>query len=719
MFSPSDLELILWTAERFGTLGRRELAQTICENLPWKAPNGQLRVQACLPLLEELEAAGMIRLAPKRKRAERGPDRPRAQALLQNEITATLRQLHPVRVEPVPADERAVWNATVAQEHPLGFRQAFGAHQRYWIRGEFGGQPVILGALLFAAAAKDVAVRDAWLGWTRPQQQRFRQRIVANSRFLILPGVRVPHLASHALSLALRRLPRDWRERYGYEPVVVETFVSPPWRGTCYRAANWVHLGQSTGRGRQDRAYAAGGTVREVFVYPLVPNWREALVAEPSSSVPEAAATWQPTAPGTPAGGGKPVLTAEQTLNEMTEARIKQRYEMVRPFLDEKQRRLLAGAEAIAYGSGGLRRVAALLGMGKDTVGRGMHELRHPEAVEIEGVRSKGGGRKPTVETDPELLADLDRLISPTTRGHPESALRWTCKSTRKLAEELNALSEGRSVGEHLVRGLLHQLGYSLQAPRKTLEGKQHPDRDAQFEHINATVEYYQQQGQPVISVDTKKKELVGDFKNVGREWQPEGQPERVRTHDFQIKDLGKVSPYGIYDLARNEGWVNVGTDHDTATFAVASIRGWWQTTGRGAYPKATHLLITADGGGSNSARSRLWKVELQTLADETGLSLAVSHFPPATSKWNKVEHRLFAHITQNWRGRALESHEVIVNLIANTTTATGLKVRCQLDTTPYPTGVSVSDAELATVQIERSTFHGEWNYVIRPHSTS
>ena len=710
--------MIRWTAERFPTLSRWELAQTVCENLPWTAPNGQLRIYACLPLLEQFESAGMIRLAPKRARAASRQGRPRAQALANKEIVATLSELQPVRVDPVPPDERAVWDATMAQEHPLGFQRAFGAHQRYWIRGEFAGQPVVLGALLFAAAAKDVAVRDAWLGWTRPQQQRFRQRIVANSRFLILPGVRVPHLASHCLALALHRLPRDWRERYGYEPVVVETFVSPPWRGTCYRAANWVHLGQSTGRGRQDRNYAAGGTVREVFAYPLVSNWREALVADPSP-VPEAAVTRPPTTQRAPDERGESVLTAEQTLNEMTEARIKQRYEMVAPFLDEKQRRLLAGAEAIAYGSGGLRRVASLLGLAKDTVGRGMHELRHPETVETERVRSRGGGRKATIDTDPELLADLDRLISPTTRGHPESALRWTCKSTRKLAGELNAFKEGRSVSEHLVRDLLHQLGYSLQAPRKMREGTQHPDRNAQFEHINATIEFYQQQQQPVISVDTKKRELVGDFKNVGREWQPEGQPEVVRTHDFVIPELGKVSPYGVYDLARNEAWVNVGTDHDTAAFAVASIRGWWQSMGHSAYPEATHLLITADGGGSNSARSRLWKVELQRLADETGLSLAVCNFPPATSKWNKIEHRLFSHITQNWRGRPLENHEVIVNLIGTTTTATGLKVHCQLDTTDYPTGLSVSDAELAGIQIERCIFHGEWNYVIRPHPSS
>ena len=724
MFSPADLDLIRWTAERFPSLSRRELAQTICENLPWKAPNGQLRVHECLPLLEQLGTAGMLVLPVKRGRTVSRSAGLRAEPLATNEIVATLAELQPVTVEPVSSDEQAVWDATMAQQHPLGFRRAFGAHQRYWLRGEYRGRSVLLGALLFAAPAKDVAVRDAWLGWSRPQQQRFRQRVVANSRFLILDGVRVPHLASHALALVVRRLRRDWGERFGYEPVVAETFVSPPWRGTCYRAANWVHLGQTTGRGRQDRQYAAGGTVRDVFVYPLVRDWQQALVAEssiPASETPVAPLRIDRQSRRRPVRdeGGDTMLTAEQALNEMTEQRIKRRYEMVAPFLDEKQRRLLAGAEAIAYGSGGLRRIASLLGLAKDTVGRGMQELRHPETVEPERIRSKGGGRKQTTEADPELLGDLDRLISPTTRGHPESALRWTCKSTRKLAEELNAMKAGRSVSHALVGDLLHNLGYSLQDQRKMRESGQHLDRDAQFQHINATVEYCQQQGQPVISVDIKKIELVGKFKNAGCEWVPEGYPEAVRVYDFGIKELGKVNPYGVHDLGRNEGWVNIGTDHDTATFAVASIRGWWQSMGRPAYPKAGHLLITADGGGSNNSRCRLWKVELQKLADELGLSVAVCHFPPGTSKWNNIEHRLFSQITQNWRGRSLESHDIIVNLIANTTTTAGLKVQCQLDTTPYPTGVPVSAADLQAVQMERCAFHGEWNYVIRPRNPS
>ena len=395
-----------------------ELALAICENLPWKAPNGQLRVHGCLELLEQLDADGMVQLPVKRARRPYRPARLQAEALPELQIAAHLGEVRSVTVEPVSPEEQAVWDATVNQHHALGFRRAFGVQERYWIYGQCSDQRVILGAFLF-------------------------------------------------------------------------------------------------------------------------------------------------------------------------------------------------------------------------------------------------------------------------------------------------------SVSDFVVRTLLHEMGYSLQANRKTLEGAGHPDRDAQFQYINATVQDYQQRSQPVISVDTKKKELVGDFKSAGREWQVKGHPEEVRVHDFVVPELGKVTPYGVYDPARNEGWVNVGTDHDTAAFSVASIRGWWQNMGHSAYPNATELLITADGGGSNSSRSRLWKVELQKLADDIGLQIRVCHFPPGTSKWNKIEHKLFSHIAQNWRGRPLISHEVIVNLIANTTTTKGLKVQCQLDTNTYPTGVQVPDADLAAVQLERSDFHGDWNYVI------
>jgi Rhodopirellula transposase DDE domain len=329
--------------------------------------------------------------------------------------------------------------------------------------------------------------------------------------------------------------------------------------------------------------------------------------------------------------------------------------------------------------------------------------------------RRKGGGRKKAAAKDPTLLADLERLVDPMTRGDPESPLCWTCKSVRKLAEELRR--QGHQVSHALVAELLHQQKYSLQANSKTREGTSHPDRNAQFEHINEQAGSYLAQGQPVISVDTKKKELVGDFKNGGQEWQPQGKPESVRVHDFEIRGLGKDIPYGVCDVGRDAGWVNVGTDHDTSAFAVESIRQWWTTMGRESYPGAERLLITADGGGSNGSRVRLWKLELQKLADETGLAISVCHFPPGTSKWNKIEHRLFSFITQNWRGKPLVSHEVIVNLIAATTTKTGLNVKSRLDQGKYPKGVKVGKKEYAAIDLRRDTFHGEWNYTIMPHA--
>jgi transposase len=700
-FDQDDLDLIVWTTKQFAGLSRQELANTICENLPWKAPNGRLRLHGCVGLLEQLADAGIVTIPPKRELSVYRKSSINGEPLPERQIVADLADVRPVTVEAVTGEEQSVWDATMAQHHPLGFRRAFGAHQRYWIYGTIEGERVVLGAFLFAAAARSVAARDRWLGWNASERQRFRERIVSNSRMLILPGVRVAHLASHALGAVLRRLREDWKQRYGYEPVVVETFVTPPWRGTCYRAANWVHVGRTTGRGRQDRRYEEGGTVRDVFLYPLVANWREALVRPMPGDTSQAVSQ-----------GGEPMSSTER---EQTEARITRRYEAVAPFLDEKQRRLLAAAEAMSYGSGGCKRVSSLLGMSESTVARGMRELADPQSIERERVRKPGGGRKRSSETDPELLSDLERLVSPQTRGDPESPLRWTCKSTRTLAAELKAMKPGRTVSQYLVRTLLHQLGYSLQVVRKTREGSTHPDRDAQFRHINETAAAYQQRGQPVISVDTKKKELVGEFKNAGREWQPSGEPQTVRVHDFLIPELGKVNPYGVYDPARNEAWVSVGTDHDTAAFAVESIRRWWLSMGCTAYPNASELLITADGGGSNSSRSRLWKVELQKLADQTGFRIAVRHFPPGTSKWNKIEHRLFSHITQNWRGRPLESHEVIVNLIANTTTKAGLRVRAELDETAYATGVKVSEEELKTVRIERCEFHGDWNYTIHP----
>ena len=394
---------------------------------------------------------------------------------------------------------------------------------------------------------------------------------------------------------------------------------------------------------------------------------------------------------------------------------IADRFAVLSPLLDERTRRLLAAAEAQVLGQGGISEVSRATGVSRKAIRRGLEELSEPplERLPPGRVRRAGAGRKSVESRQPGLREALEELVESTTRGDPESPLRWTCKSVRQLAGELEG--RGWRLCPQKVADLLHELGYSLQANRKRLEGTNHPDRDAQFLHIQEAVRSYQAAGQPVISVDTKKKELVGEFKNGGREWRPQGTPVAVKVHDFVDPELGRAAPYGVYDLTRNAGWVNVGTDHDTAEFAVESIRCWWQQMGRPCYPEAAQLLITADGGGSNGARSRLWKRELQRLADETQLVIGVCHFPPGTSKWNKVEHRLFSCITQNWRGQPLVSHEVVVNLIAATRTATGLQVACRLDTRSYPTGVKVSDAELAQVNLQRDAFHGDWNYTISP----
>ena len=399
------------------------------------------------------------------------------------------------------------------------------------------------------------------------------------------------------------------------------------------------------------------------------------------------------------------------------ENRIRARYLKMAPLLDERQRRCFAGAEAAALGRGGQAAVSRATGLSLPTVRAGLREVERG-AAPLQGgrIRREGAGRPRTVERDPTLRADLEALIEPTSRGDPESPLRWTCKSIRRLAEELTRT--GHKTSHRMVAALLHEMGYSLQANRKVLEGSSHPDRNAQFEHLNAAVERQLSLGEPVISVDTKKKELVGPFKSGGRELRPKGEPEQVRVHDFLIPELGRANPYGVYDLAQNEAWVSVGTDHDTAAFAVASIRRWWHTMGQPAYPNAQRVLITADGGGSNSDRTRLWKTELQKVANETGLEISVCHLPPGTSKWNKIEHRLFSYITQNWRGKPLVSHEVMVNLMASTTTRTGLTVRCELDTNKYPKGIRITDKELHQVNISRDQFHGEWNYTIKPHSS-
>ena len=391
---------------------------------------------------------------------------------------------------------------------------------------------------------------------------------------------------------------------------------------------------------------------------------------------------------------------------------IRERFSAVAPFLDERGRRLVAAAEAFAAGYGGIAAVAMATGIAPSTIGRGLKELAWDEPSAR--IRRPGAGRKRTISKDPRLLPDLEALVEPTTRGDPESPLRWTCKSVRRLAQALQ--EQGHEVSRTLVAELLNDAGYSLQGNRKTTEGDSHPDRDAQFGYINSQVTAALAEQQPVISVDTKKKELVGDFRNNGREYRPQGNPEEVRVHDFLIKELGRAVPYGVYDLAANAGWVSVGVDHDTAAFAVNSIRQWWLAVGRARYPEATRLLITADGGGSNGSRVRLWKRELQKLANELGLDIVVSHLPPGTSKWNKIEHRLFSFISQNWRATPLVSYRVILQLISATTTKTGLTVRCELDPGQYPKGIVVSDAEMAAINIKRAEFHGEWNYIISPN---
>ena len=393
---------------------------------------------------------------------------------------------------------------------------------------------------------------------------------------------------------------------------------------------------------------------------------------------------------------------------------LQTKWNSLMPHLDERQRRLLAAAEARVLGYGGISLIAEASGLSRTTIHRALEELDGPPLPDGR-TRQAGAGRKRISEHDASLLVALEELIAPVTRGHPESPLRWTCKSTRHLASALT--EQGYTISHTTVAELLQNLGYSLQANAKTLEGKQHADRDAQFQYINRLTKSQLRRKLPAISVDTKKKELVGEYKNGGREWQPKGQPEPVKTHDFPNPNIGKAIPYGIYDMGRNEGWVNVGCDHDTASFAVESIRRWWRCMGRKVYPDAEQLLISADAGGSNGYRPRLWKVELQQLADETGLKITVCHFPPGTSKWNKVEHRLFAHITMNWRGRPLVSHEVVVNLIGSTTTRNGLKVKARLDTSIYPTKIKVSDEDIESVNLKPHKFHGEWNYTISPQT--
>jgi hypothetical protein len=414
-------------------------------------------------------------------------------------------------------------------------------------------------------------------------------------------------------------------------------------------------------------------------------------------------------------GAGRSVMPTPEII-----AAVRNKYQALYPVMDEKVRRRWAACEAMAMGWGGITAVAAATGLSRPTLRAGIAEVQggvpraeEGQPTEAQRIRRDGGGRRRLTAGDRTLLKDLQAVLESSTRGDPQSPLLWTSKSTRHLADAL--VQQGHRVSHHTIARLLDDLHYSLQANRKTTEGSSHPDRDAQFEHINTQVRTFQKRGQPVVSVDAKKKELIGDFKNAGREWHPQGQPVKVRSKDFLDKQLGKSIPYGVYDITANNGWVSVGIDHDTAQFAAESLRRWWQHMGSRVYPRAKELLVTADAGGSNGYRIRLWKVAVQELADTIGLRISVCHFPPGTSKWNKIEHRMFCHITENWRGKPLVSRAVIVNLIGNTKTRTGLTINAELDENAYPTGLKVSAAELAAVRLKPDTFHGDWNYAILP----
>jgi len=402
----------------------------------------------------------------------------------------------------------------------------------------------------------------------------------------------------------------------------------------------------------------------------------------------------------------------------MNTENIRKKFEVLEPHLNERMRRMVAASETIGEGYGAISEVSRATGVSRRAITLGIKELNSTPINNPQNdnrIRKEGGGRKTIVENDPTLIGDLEGLLDPITRGDPESPLIWTCKSLRVLVDELG--KKNHKINHQTLADLLRNMGYSLQANKKTLEGNQSPDRNEQFEYINNKVKEFQEDATPVISVDTKKKELVGNFKNNGQTWRPKGCPEKVNDHDFEDKELGKVIPFGVYDITKNTGWVNVGINHDTAAFAVASIRGWWESMGKEVYPVADKLMITADCGGSNGYRRRLWKTELQAFADETGLSIHVTHLPPGTSKWNKIEHRLFSFISQNWRGKPLVSYEVIINLISSTKTKKGLTVKCRLDENKYQKGIKVTDEEMDSLNIERADFHGEWNYIIRPRT--
>ena len=716
-FGSDELDEIRDVVGNFKRLSRQELANTICELLDWRRPNGGLKTSEARELLEMLEASGRIALPAASTRGRPRGSKTKAPLSAageaQPDFHAQFREVGPVRLSLVEtAEQRRKWRELVERYHPEGCSVPVGAHLRYLVEA-CCPSPQIVGCLQLSSPAWKMKGRDKFIGWSTAGHRSNLQRVVNNSRFLIVPWVHVEHLASHVLGQMARQFPADWERSYGIRPLLLETVVSGEHEGTCYRAANWKAVGQTTGRGRMDREHrGARHAKQQVFVYPLEKDAIERLCQEAVAPTVEAPSTASPNDES--ASDRRELLAAKRR-------DIGRRYALLEGQLDERGRRCWLGAEALAYGRGGLTLVAEACAVSMTTVKAGMDEVQK-RPCEDEGnarIRRKGGGRKSIEERMPGIKDELEKLVDPHTRGDPESPLRWTSKSQQHLAEELTA--RGFAISAVTVDKLLLKMDYRLKANRKTREGKQHPDRDAQFQHIAQKSREFLDAGDPVISVDTKKKEKIGNYKNGGREYEPKGHAEEVETHDFGQRDAeGRVIrgiPYGVYEQERNMGWVSVGVDHDTAQFAVTTIGQWWEKMGRPAYPYSRRVLITADSGGSNGSRIRAWKTELQRLADATGLEFHVAHFPPGTSKWNKIEHRMFSQITMNWRGRPLTSYETMVNLIANTKTKTGLRIEAALDTSSYPTGIKITDKQLSAVNIERDDFHPNWNYAILPSS--
>jgi transposase len=710
-FEPKEIRLIKEIAKTFPRLSRQELANTICELVEWRRANRGLKTREARELLEMLEYSNQIELpSPSSRGRPRGskttvPHTYRGET--KPEIRTSLRDVEPISLRLVKnAEDRKLWRELVGRYHPKGHRVPFGAHLRYFVETTRPSLTVVA-CLQLSSPSWKMKVRDCFIGWNDEARRANLQRIVNHSRFLVFPWVHIPNLASSILGMMVRQFPADWQRAYGIEPILLETLVEASQLGTCYRAANWRSLGETTGRGRMDRHHQhSGHGCKQVFVYPLVKDALEILRGEFVKAY-------------NASSDEVPMRTRKNRgeTNNQRRQDIHNRFELLKAHLDEKSRRLWLGAEALALGHGGLALVTEACGVSHTTVNAGMRELQEEKTKRQRRIRQPGGGSKPIKERLPGIQEELEKLVDPYTRGDPESPLRWTSKSLRNLAEELT--ERGFPLGADTVSKLLKELDYSLKSNRKTIEGKQHPDRDAQFRHIAQKSQDFLDAGDPVISVDTKKKEKIGNYKNGGREYQPKGQVQKVEMHDFGNRDENNRIiygiPYGVYEQERNMGWVSVGVDHDTAEFAVATIGQWWKNMGQPAYPNSRRLMITADSGGSNGSRVRLWKIQLQRFADETGLELHVVHFPPGTSKWNKIEHRMFSQITFNWRGRPLTSHETIVNLISNTTTKTGLRIEAALDQSLYPTGIEISKKEFDTIRIKRDDFHPEWNYSILP----